>query len=297
MKYLKNAPPALIRLHEKGLFVRSKLPGQFVISATWPLLGKLLCDSRMTWAWTTIRKYIKSDEGHEKLRENIISALADARNGSVRVTDKRKLEAITKARKKVYGDIAKTAKALSALIAMPRRLPPDGITPLYTGELDLRAYEFTPEDVASNLGARSFTTMSSGERHFWAACLLKGRAWPRMVEHLDQLAIRARQQGNKNVSSAKRDRGNAYWVIFVRKLYDYFCGVDRMFNSVGFGPIRDITNITMTVEWERQRQDDRRNGITATTKPQPFTAKKVRTIICGASGEKLPIKRSKNITR
>ena len=168
-------------------------------------------------------------------------------------------------------------------------MPSDGTTRLYKGELDRLAYEFLPEDVARNLGAGSFMTMSSAERHDWASSLLN--PWPTMVELLDQLAIRASQLASTTIPLVKRDRGNAYWVIFVRKLYDYFCGVNRRFSSIGFSPIKDITNISMIVKWERQRQDDIRNGINPTPKPRPFTPKQVRRIICGTSGENLPLQR------
>ncbi len=206
---------------------------------------------------------------------------------SPRATDKRKLGDIAKAKRKVFGDIAKTAHELSAMITEPQILPPDGTTPVYRGELDWLAYEFFPTDVTSKLGAPSWATMKSDERCDWAHSFLP--EWPTMVELLDQLAIRATQLESNRASVAKRDRGNAYWVIFVRKLYEYFIAANPKFRSVGFAPIKDITNVAMIVRFERQRKVDTSMDI----KPKLFTNKKARTIILGATGENLPIKRRK----
>ncbi|MBU6482597.1 MAG: hypothetical protein KGS09_18910 [Nitrospirae bacterium] len=266
MAYLENAPKALIDLYEKRLRTDGSLiDGLFVPLIKYcpprknqapldPLqvLEELLCNSRMKPAWNIINKSVKSEDDYKKLFKAIIESMRLARRGIV-----------SQMRREKYEDIAKRAEKLAKVIAEPRYVP--GANLLYTGDLDLQAFELLSEDVASNLGAESYSKMKSAERSDWAYRLLP--EWPTMVGLLKELAVRARQCGSEKQSLADRDRGRARVVIFVRELYMHFHSMNAQFN--GFSAIATIASIAMGVK--------------------NLTGKTVGKIIFGATG-KLPIK-------
>jgi len=238
--YLPNAPLILSKMYEEHKIGRGRA-----------LLEELLCNRSMQRAWNIIQKSVQSDRDYQKLWTAIVSAKLTARRGIVSSTGRRKK----------YNDIAKTAKELSRMIAEPQDEPPSGTALLYTGDLDLQAYELLPEDVASILGAPKWTTMTSEERSAWAYSLLDG--WPTMVELLDQLVIRAERLGNVTVSLVERDQGHAREAIFSRYMYHHFREVDPTFS--GFAAISAITSIAMGIK--------------------DLNSKKVRAMILGPSGK------------
>jgi hypothetical protein len=261
MVYLKNAPKTLIELYEHrlrtdgtlidGSFVplvkyRPRHNDQFPLSPL-RLLEELLCHSRMKRAWNILRKSVRSEDDYKKLFRAIIESMGIARRGIVSQTD----------RKEKYEDIAKRAEKLAQLITELKYMPGTGLP--YTGDLDLQAYELLPEDVASILGAQSWATMKSDERSDWAYSIL--RAWPTMVELLEQLAIRARRQGSEYVSSGRRSRGlgealqeekaaNTKARLFSCHLYDHLRKMDEKFT--GFAAIKAIVLIAYNVDVDRK---------------------------------------------
>jgi hypothetical protein len=275
LAYVEFAPPALIRLFERRGF-----DDTFSLNAERPLLDRLLHDRKMVRPWKIIRKYLKTDAAHEDLWKHIIRALHQARKGSVRRTDPRKLGAVTKAKKERYLTIAEKAEQLRGLIEQPETMPLDGTTPVYDGELDLPAFNFFPDDVQKSLSAV----------HEWSSSLR-----PALVELLQQLARMARQQANASPSIVRRDRGKAYEAIFTRELYRYLIRANMSFKSE-FAVITRITNVVMSVRWDRQTREAPHKEIGPPPKPKALTTKNVRAMICGTSG-KLPIKTRRNRMR
>lgn len=161
MKYLKNAPPAFIRLYEK----RHELFDQPVLNATRPLLGKLLSDTRMRRAWNTVGKSLKTDKDCYALLDAIIEAKRLARRGITSPIGRRQR----------YERIAKCAEDLARLIAVPDEPLRDGSN--YRGELDLYACQLIPEVPSGGL----IVTDEQNTRVFHLT----------MVECLNQLAARA----------------------------------------------------------------------------------------------------------
>jgi hypothetical protein len=244
LAYVEFAPPALIRLFERRGFDDS-----FSLNAERPLLDRLLHDRKMVRPWKVIRKYLKTDAAHEDLWKNIIRALHQARKGSVRGTDPRKLGAVNKAKKDRYLTIAEKAEELGGLIEQPKVMPLDGATPVYDGELDLPAFNFFPDDVQKSLSAVDE----------WTSSLR-----PALVELLQQLARMARQHANVSPSVVRRDRGMAYEAIFVRELYGYLLRANMSFKSE-FAPITGITNVVMIVRWDRHTREASPNKNRAAT--------------------------------
>jgi hypothetical protein len=204
----------------------------------------------MRRAWNIIQESVTSDKGYSNLWTAIVSAKLAARSGIARSRDRREK----------YNYIAKAAKKLSKLIAEQQFLSPPGSHLPYSGDLDVQSYELLPDDVASNLGAKSWATMDRNERSEWAYHLLS--RWPTMVELLEQLAIRARQRARVKVTLVERDRGRAPAAIFSRYLYNYLRGVDPRFT--GFAALAAITSIVLGVSLD---------------------GKAVRAMILGASGK------------
>ena len=240
MRYLDNAPPALIQLYERGQEIDDNR-SPHLPDTPQSLLKKLLCAPEMKPAWNIIGKSVERNDGYEKLFEAIIESMRIARRGIVSQTERREK----------YEDIATRAEKLAGLIAEPQRLPRDGSPPLYRGELDLQIYELLPEDVASILGAKSYSKMKSDERSDCAYSHL--RAWPTMVDLLNQLAFRARQCGSEPESSGGRNRGkpeprvtNTRVRLFSRHLYDYLRKIDPAFK--GFAAIANIASVAYRIK-------------------------------------------------
>jgi integrase-like protein len=178
MKCLVNAPPALVQQYKKRLTTDGSLvDGKFATlikhrpsyekqkrPSQLRLLEELLCNTRMKRAWDIIRNYEQGEKYYENAYNAIREAMRLARLGIVS----------QKARKERYEDIAKRAEKLAKVISEPTGMPGT-----YTGDLDLPVYEFLPQHVASNLGAQSWATMQSDERHDWAVSILDD--WPTEV--------------------------------------------------------------------------------------------------------------------
>jgi len=256
LDYLHNAPRALIQLYEKGPLIDDHRPPHLPDTQQ-SLIKKLLCDKRMERVWNVIQKSVRSDEDYTFLWGAIVEAMRLARRGMVP-------QAVSREK---YEAIARRAEKLAKLITDPPYPPPSGKPPPYSGDLDLKAYELLPNNVAKNLGAQSWATMTSEQRRVWAYSFLRG--WPTMVELLDQLAIRARQCGSKKVSVVQRDRANIKAAIFSRELYNYFLRVNPRF--AGWAAIYTIRLIAVGGK--------KGNGKTE------------RAMILGSSGRKLPIRR------
>lgn len=235
MAYLVNAPMALIRLYETRPPIPDRRPSHLPDTPQ-SLLKNLLCDKRMEPAWNIIQKSVKKDEDYIALWKAMVEAMRIARRGIVP-------QAV---RREKYKDIAKLAEKLAKLIAEPQRSPPRGTSLSYIGDLDLRAYEFLPTDVAQNLGGKSYTKMDSIQRSDWAYSLLP--EWPTMVELLKELAARAKDCEQQSLSEG-RNRPNPETLglptsvrLFSRHLFwHHFRQIDPRFK--GFAAITRIANV------------------------------------------------------
>jgi hypothetical protein len=258
MSYLKNAPKPLIELFEKRLrtdWSVSPVDGSFVplIEHRPPrknkipvgqleLLEDLLGNRRMASAWNTIKKSLRSEDDYKKLVPAIMESMRLARRGLVSQTT----------RSQQYEEIAKRSEKLARLISQP-----PGQLGTYTGDLDLEAYEFLPQEVAVHLGARSWVTMRSDERYDWAHFILA--AWPTMVDLLKELATRARLQGSRHVLSGRKSRSSGGTEgleekttrktkarFFACHLFDHFRKIDKRFS--GYSALRSIVFITYGID-------------------------------------------------
>ena len=184
-RYLKNAPPSLVRLHQRLLVAEGGWltfaendDGRFVPLGELPrpmseqssprspssILERLLCNKQMARTWTQFESKKVDVQFYETLFRTIIRALGVARRGVIAQTDLREK----------YNCIARAAEWLTELIEDPAN-DPSHANSKYRPELNL---------VAEVLDEQ----------------------WPAFVERLKILTIRSRQEATAPLPKRRRSR-------------------------------------------------------------------------------------------
>lgn len=233
--YLDNAPPVLIKLHQRTQESRYN-----------DLFGRLLTDERMKPVWRQLEKRLVAGSGnkgkargrtgyvperlYEKLWSEIYYAVARCGQPPVPRSNMRHrfeqlaLDAVELAEAITSGPLDLSKEVEHVRQKSRRKF---GHTEASTSApLDLLAYEFFPEDLATRAFREAkWAQLGPGERYDVAHQVLEGVHWPSFTDLLTEFARRAVQEAQNGFSAPRIvDRNREYRKLnfFVRHLYIHF---------------------------------------------------------------------------
>ncbi len=225
MKYLDNAPRALIRLHNHPNSFRHKA-----------LLGRLLCDSNMQEAWQNVSDHINIKLGEPKPLLKKTASVCKVKKQQLKMTNPplgNNASAILESKtleKGIFSRSFEKAVKLNMCQTMeytalwraitysitksrstnqPRRdksnhfiriaqLAEELSSAIAEGPLDCLIYAFFPSDIAKRIFKENrWSALAIDERFHIASGIIHDESWPSLTDVLEELAMQAGRESSK----------------------------------------------------------------------------------------------------